>query len=310
MVYNFNDFLNENLLKGKSNNNIKDVLNGLDITKQHAILNRKNIKFTDVYTEDEINNMSENDKFFIELYKKYDTIQVEGNGNIFIYSGNMVGMLDSKGNMILDVIYDTINTSRADYYKVRKGMAWGVIDTNGNEIVPIKYRNIHDINGNNDDILFIVNDDYNLGCYDKNSELIIPIKYDAIEAQYGKDILYIRDKSSKWALYNRKGEQLSEHKYDNIHAFDTPSAKTTKVSIDNLYGAINDKGDEIIPVKYSIVYKSINGILPVMNKRSKWGFFNEQGKKIDTFKYDDVVVDKDTYDIKVLLNDEWEEYNK
>ena len=52
MVYNYTDFLSESLLKGKSVNNIKDTLKGLEITKQHAILNRKNIKFTDVYTED------------------------------------------------------------------------------------------------------------------------------------------------------------------------------------------------------------------------------------------------------------------
>lgn len=64
-------------------------------------------------------------------------------------------------------------------------------------------------------------------------------------------------------------------------------SKLAVVSINDKYGYVNNKGEEIIPLQFDSASDFIEGYAAV-KKNGKWGFINEMGNNITGFEYDDV----------------------
>ena len=100
----------------------------------------------------------------------------------------------------------------------------------------------------------------------------------------------------KWGLLDATGKEITEFKFDLISYFNEGLAK---VSIEGKSGFINNKGEEVIPIKYenadfdmSVVRGSNTGFfkegLAKVKINGKWGFINQNGEIVIPIIYDKV----------------------
>jgi hypothetical protein len=73
--------------------------------------------------------------------------------------------------------------------------------------------------------------------------------------------------------------------YDFVGDFKNGFAR---VELNLQFGFINEKGEEIVPVKYLNVWDFCNGFAKVESFKCKMGIINENGEEIVPTKYDNV----------------------
>lgn len=170
---------------------------------------------------------------------------------------------------------------------VKKNNYYGVIDLKGNIIVDCdKYTYMDDFS--NGMALVTVNDKY--GFIDTKGKLVIPLEYD--DPYGGPDVFSKTDdvawvkKDGKWGIVNKKGEVVKEPTldYSNVYQFKNGYATVYK------YGdkCVDTKGNEVDYNTYCAnnnieeVFPKIKG---VKNDEGLWGFQDEDGNLIIDYKY-------------------------
>ncbi|GAB4134515.1 MAG: hypothetical protein OHK0045_01040 [Raineya sp.] len=96
-------------------------------------------------------------------------------------------------------------------------------------------------------------------------------------------------KEGKTALFNTKGEQVSDFKYQEYGGGTIRSEGYAKVQdLKGLWGVVDKKGREVVPCKYKEMGLSVcNKIIPFMGNNGKWGYLNvSNGKEIVKPEYD------------------------
>lgn len=144
--------------------------------------------------------------------------------------------------------------------------------------------------------------------YDKNglaAVYIIPynpngVIWEVFEIKNGKIVplqnTYKNVKGKKWWVEKKKvyktGEMVVPFKYDEV---EDCNEGMMGVRINDKWGYVNSRGEEIIPIKYTYDSSMINdfydgiAMVEVENENGiKFGYVNKQGKEIIPIKYDDV----------------------
>ena len=183
------------------------------------------------------------------LEAKYDAIEyLPESGDFLVKSNNKVGIISKTRDIKVQIAYDDIKLidSDAQLYIVKKDNKYGVVDFRGNTKIYIEQEEIGiDIsryaeNGIKNKYLLADN--------------LIPVKKDKF-----------------WAIYNKKGEQLTEYKYDNIGCTPTNnrSAQSSLLVIpdynvlvaekDKKYTLLNSDGKELFDTIADSIYMEITG---------------------------------------------------
>src|SRR5665648_497350 len=85
---------------------------------------------------------------------------------------------------------------------------------------------------------------------------------------------------------NSIGEMVTPYKYDDANPFKDNLAL---VVLDEKYGYIDKKGNEVIPLKFYRAVSFSEGLAAVkLNWNSKWGYINCQGKEVIFSDYDKI----------------------
>lgn len=190
------------------------------------------------------------------------------------------------------------------YISVVENDKWGVIDNKGNIIIDLIYDEMIAIPNETQDIFVCTyNVDYSNETFDtkvinKNNEEILK-EYDnitAIENTDGTNIWYEDnvlkfEKAGKYGLIDFEGEIIVEADYDKIYAL-SGIKDTLIVEKDGKKGLINNKTSEII---IDPLYKEIKAISAkhedgyiVKNESNKFGLIANDKTKILAEKYDDI----------------------
>ncbi|WP_198400783.1 WG repeat-containing protein, partial [Campylobacter rectus] len=82
--------------------------------------------------------------------------------------------------------------------------------------------------------------------------------------------LFVNEIDDKYGYVNAKGEQVIECKFDEAYSFTEDLAVVKK---DGKYGYINTKGEQIIECKFDLVRSFSEGLARV-KKDSKYGYIN------------------------------------
>lgn len=158
--------------------------------------------------------------------KYYSVSKYYNNITVFRKHNGQVGFMNINGKIFYESDYEILRYPHLNCAAARKSKKWGLIDLNGKILIP-----------------FINND------YIREFEGIIAFK-----------------KGEKWAIFNQKGEQLTEYKFDSLFVFgskESPSSSFWKlkkngfkeslgfVQESNMYAVINDKGEYVIPLNES-----------------------------------------------------------
>src|SRR5690606_27686993 len=94
-------------------------------------------------------------------------------------------------------------------------------------------------------------------------------------------------KNGKSGAINRKGETIIPFVYDKVNYF--YKSGLAIVHKNRKYGFVNNQGEEIIPLIYEKVDQSMVDEVVIVSKNKKWAFFANNGEQLTKFQFDKVI---------------------
>ena len=222
---------------------------------------------------------------------------------IIVIIGIIMIILSIKNLLLGDEKNKDVSTLTT-YISVLENNKWGVIDNKGNIIVDLKYDDMVVIPNQTEDVFICTyNIDYNNETFntkvinEEGQEILSNYnKVTAIENNDGSNIWYEDnilkfEKDEKFGLINFEGKIIAEAKYDNIYAL--PGVEDSLIIESNgKKGLINNKTSEIIINPEYVDITSISGKHEdgyiVKNESGKYGVIANDKTKILDEKYDDI----------------------
>lgn len=188
-------------------------------------------------------------------------------GLAFVRVNNLVGVINTKGETVIEPQYDLIHSFVGGFARAKKAGKWGIIDTKGKVIVDFIYDDLGDY--------------YHQVCWAKLGTaigLVIDNQFKPLEGVEKiwdfafSDVTYAR-KGKLIGFINTKGEWIIQPKYEKARAF---VGNMAPVYENKLWGYINRSGEWVVAPKYSDAeIFSVDGLAPA--KLGAWGFINEKG---------------------------------
>lgn len=154
-------------------------------------------------------------------------------------------LADAKGKMLTSFLYDHIYIHNNSSI-VQCNEKWGVIDTKGNMILECKYNDVKIMEAESE-CYIVANDQGKYGCVNKDGEVVIPMQYDDLSYDDGVLIATIEDKRG---VINEEGEWLIRAEYDNICQISVGDIRYYRVELDEKKGILDQSGITILPTIY------------------------------------------------------------
>ena len=196
------------------------------------------------------------------------------NGLAPIRKNGKWGYIDKKGKEVIAPVYDNAYVFHDGYAVVVKNEKYGYIDKTGKEVISCQY----DLADWFSEGLAAVVKDGKLGYVNTNGDIAIPLEYDS-NVTFWPHPWY--DK------FKNKAMLIDEHEafprpYFFEHCF---SDGIVSVAKNGKYGAINNKGEMVIPFEHEYIGHFADR-LAAMKKNGKYGYINTLGKVVISCKYD------------------------
>lgn len=241
-------------------------------------------KFIKVKKDEKWGVINSQNKIVIPL--QYERIENLGQNLIKIYDGKYWKLINYDGEEINGQEYSSVNflsnMNNRDLIFVSQLYRSGIIDKKGNTILPCKFEKvIPDINKINPvgiPDLYPVQQNKKWGYAKKGGAIVIPCQFEKVSF-FRRQVALIK-KDSKFYLIDTKGNIISKDGYYDIKGFNLLTDLAIVTDSNNKRGAINGKGEEIIPVIYDEV-NQINefGVRSYLVKlEGKYGIINHDGK--------------------------------
>jgi hypothetical protein len=177
---------------------------------------------------------------------RYDVIGNLEEGLAIVSLGRKVGYVDSKGRLIIDLIYEEYpnfvekGSFKSSMAIVSKNGKYGLIDKVGNQILPFKYLQIGAIS-----YLTAFNKGKGWGFFDLNYDIKIKSTYDFAES-FENGFALIQ-KGNKWGVIDTSGSEVIAPLYNEI----TRMLDFSFVVADSgKFGLFDLKGKELAPIIY------------------------------------------------------------
>jgi hypothetical protein len=196
------------------------------------------------------------------------------------------GMINNKGEFILEPIYDYVLEEKNGYVKIEKDSLFGLAKTDGTLIIKPQYADTGDFS---EGLLWAANEDYS-GYVDLNNRTVIDFKFDwcgnfseglASATQYATE----EGKKDHYGYIDKTGKFVIElEDYDEAGEFIEGLAP---LSVNDKFGFINTKGTFICQPVYFAAGNFYQGLSCVqMEEGEKWGYADRTGKLVIPCKYD------------------------
>lgn len=208
------------------------------------------------------------------------------------------------------------NITSINYFSVYTNEKWGVIDSKGNTIIDPTYDEMIIIPDNAKPVFICTYDvDYNQNTYktkvlnEKNKEIFK--EYDKVEPLYNYDknknlwyqnnVLKV-EKNGLYGIINLSGKLLMECNYDNIESL-PETENSIIIKKGEKIGLVDNVGNIIIPVEYKNITAIENNYkygYIVVNNENKYGIIDYNKKVILEPNYEDIksIYSSDKYIVK------------
>lgn len=198
------------------------------------------------------NSINWNDSF--QRYDEVFDFRIDDH-SVVKYDGKY-GLININGEEIIPPIYEEISFEASNFVKAKKENFYGVLDKKGNIIVDFIYDNIkipeRIVNDKNEPIIVGLNNKY--GVVNKNNEIIIPIENKFIKLFHNLNLLLITHNNNKSSLVNFNGKNiLPQEYYSKISLF---GDNLILARVNNKSGIYNYKGKVIVEPIYDWIVKS------------------------------------------------------
>jgi hypothetical protein len=272
-----------------------------------------------------------NEEGKVTVPPEYDDIKEAMFIGIKVKKDGKWGLVTSDGQIIIPFKYDDIVKVDGSAAEVVLDGKKGVVEDK-KEIIPPKYDEVKELTKP-----YQVRIGTKWGYISEAGEEITPPKYDKTE--YFREGLAAVKVENKWGFINMEGEEVIKPKYDDAGSF---SESRARVKLNGKWGYIDTRGEEIIIPKYDeagnfnqglagvcingrwgliskngelkgkLVYDAIfndEGMLFIrVNRDTKTGYINKEGRVVIPVKYDEVINYNDEA-VVVRLDKKWGAYD-
>jgi hypothetical protein len=207
------------------------------------------------------------------------------------------GVLDRTGKNIIPCEYDSIFNIGTDIIRVGKGTPrppgggiinglWGLIDLKTDkEILPVKCENILPAN---DNLLFSISLDNKVCVIDRAGKLIVPEGTYNYIGEFNSEFA-VATENGWWGIIDRTGKALTPFIYNETHVFENGAFFTIKDLKTTIY---NNTGKVIAPEgKYNVAHR-VAGNLTFVQRDGKFGAIDMTGQEIVPLIYSDIIETK------------------
>jgi hypothetical protein len=128
--------------------------------------------------------------------------------------GEKHGFIDVKGDTVIPFIYEDLSVFSEELAPAKKNGKYGYINRKGDVIIPFQFdeeRHFHKTG------LSEASRDGKWGFINTKGDEIVPIKYSAVNCHSMEGEFIFVCNNDKWAIFNKKGKQLSGFIYDEIY---------------------------------------------------------------------------------------------
>ena len=228
---------------------------------------------------------------------------------LIIIKDGKKGIIKPNDEVVFPAQFDLIKYSRKKYYLVKKGDKVGAYVVKNDFKIPVEFEHITpQLAG-----CFTVTKDGKHGLIKLSGEAVFPCEYDKIKPYYYDQIMVT--KQGKQGLYDKDGKEILPIKYDEIDRLRkdpdlttyylvkengragiiTPASTIVPIKFDHVYerndffivtladlvGLYNLKGEEFLPPSYNQIYHTVNKGTNIMvaEKDGKLGIIDRQGNQ-------------------------------
>lgn len=240
--------------------------------------------------------INEKDEQLFTDYEQVEAIENYDSSNNLWYASGILkvskdgkwGVIDTKGNVIIDCTYDDITALKGVENSLLTEVdgKYGVVDYVGSVIIENKYESIEPLADTYENGYIVENADGKYGVITYTKTAAVAEEFDDIKNVYGNGKYYVVKEGNNWEVIDTDANKYLEGEYDDIVDINGENAI---VSNDNKYGvvAISD-GKNIIDMNYdSITYAS--GDKYIVSSDSKYGVIDANGNVLLEPSYTNIV---------------------
>jgi hypothetical protein len=204
----------------------------------------------------------------------YDEIGSFREDRLAVARNGLWGFVDHDGLEVIPCRFREVGNFHEGLASVKLGRFWGFIDKLGNEVINFKFRKV----GNFGHGLAWVETEDGLGYANHEGKLIIPAFYEqATDFDHGVARVRL---GGKYGLINTKGQSILKPKYNTISAFNAYGlAIATQGSENTRTILINRKGMQVGNQSFIQIHPFSEG-LAVVKEKNGYGYIDTLGRLI------------------------------
>ncbi len=235
----------------------------------------------------------------------YTKVSPHIEGMAIVQRGNLCGVIDCEGNVILQCKYERLSNFRNGKAWAQEKGAWGLVGVKGqifqtaqfSEINPIANTVYTWVKKNNVWGLFneernsfsctpqykiaqimsmeasLVQVDKNFGVVNhSNCTYLLPLELTKVKKLVPNDILF--QKNNLWGVFNDEGKTVINAEYDTIILKNKELLQVTKSGKNGLYTL---RGKKMLAVEYEEIGE-LNELYYTVKQNGKYGYINRSGK--------------------------------
>ena len=285
-----------NLFKWKLDNYAPKII---DLKVASTNIENKNFQ---LYKKEELLGVM-NEGYFAfvpPIYAEIKIVKINNQIGILVKNtSNKYGLLNNRGENILDTIYDNLKVQENAnnlFISYKKNNKWGVINYNMTTF-PTKYDSIEFCK--NSRIIYHMDGLYGY-LNQKGVEISKPIFSKIDQLNYNSDIsnIEIVRSNNKFGIIDSNANFIIEPKFDKIEILNNSlSTKKVakfyiKVKKDSKVGYFNEFGNILIEPKYDTILNFISGdfLNAFFESAGKWGLLDKTtGAELSPAKYDEII---------------------
>jgi hypothetical protein len=217
---------------------------------------------------------------------EYSSLSLKSDSKTLVLAGKYenkktaYGVLTTQNKMVIPIEYDGIVID-GNLAAVRKDKKWGLKDATGKELLPETYSSLQIYP---EDRVARVEQDGKYGFVDLKGKWLFE-KAKSVFTLYGSSENMIRFKiNNKYGFLDAKGNEVIITRFDQAEDFQPNGlAKVARSGSDTkyktLYGYINKKGEEVMPLIYESLSSFGNGLAYAKDpETNRYGYLDQTGK--------------------------------
>ena len=217
----------------------------------------------------------------IENIDENENVWYEG-GILRTEKNQKYGLIDMNGKELLPCEYDKITAMEEieNSMIIQKDNKVGIVNSKGSIIVEPIYKEVKKLGETYKEGYITINDENKYGIVSTTKKQVLENKYDKIEQVYLENY-YVVTENGKKELINTSGETIIENGFDEITS---QTSRGIIYKKGNLYGEMTTAKEITIDPKYQYLKQAKDGIY-IAEKNDKFGIIDEHETEKIPFEY-------------------------